>query len=63
MNKSGIIIDIGNTPTRSLCNEAYWYMLRKCDRHAVFFHVPSMKYITEDFIEKMKEAFIEIIGR
>lgn len=53
-NQSGIIADIGNTPIQSLCNEAYWYMLKKYHRQAVFFHVPSIKYITEDFIEKIR---------
>lgn len=45
--------DLGNTPTQSLCNEAYWYMLKKCNCHVLFFHVPSIKYITEDFIAKI----------
>ena len=54
LNKSGIVADIGKAPIQSLCNEAYWYMLRKYDCHAVFFHVPSIKYITENFIEKVK---------
>lgn len=38
----------GDTSVQSLCNEAYWYMLRKFNGHMVFFHVPSMKYITEN---------------
>lgn len=54
MNKTGIITYIGNTPSQSLCNEAYWYMLRKFNCHVIFFHVPSIKYITEDFIEKVR---------
>lgn len=62
LNTSGIITDIGNTPIHSLCNEAYFYMLRKCDRHAVFFHVPSMKYITDKFLENMKEGIISIVN-
>lgn len=53
-NKVGILTDLGNIPVQSLCNDAYWYMLRKCNRHAVFFHVPSIKYITQDFIEKIR---------
>ena len=53
-NQRGIIADIGNTPIQSLCNEAYWHMLKKYNRQVVFFHVPSIKYITEDFIEKIK---------
>lgn len=56
LNKNGIITNIGNTPTQSLCNEAYWYMLRKYNGHAVFFHVPSVKYITELFIERVKKS-------
>ena len=56
LNKSGITASIGNTPTQSLCNEAYWYMLRKCNCHVVFFHVPSTKYITENFIEKIRSV-------
>ncbi len=54
LNKSGIMTHIGNTPIQSLCNEAYWYMLRKYNCHALFFHVPSIKYITEEFIEKVR---------
>lgn len=54
LNQNGIVANIGNAPTKYLCNEAYWYMLRKYDNHVVFFHVPSIKYINEEFIEKMK---------
>lgn len=57
LNQSGITANIGNTPTQSLCNEAYWYMLRKYNCHAVFFHVPSIKYITERFIERVQKSF------
>lgn len=51
---SGIMTHIGNTPTQFLCNEAYWYLLKKCNCHALFFHVPSIKYVTEDFIAKIR---------
>lgn len=57
LNTSGIMTDIGNTPIQSLCNEAYWYMLKKFDCHVLFFHVPSIKYITEEFIEKVRTVF------
>ena len=56
LNERGIITSIGNTPTQSLCNEAYWYMLRKYNCHVVFLHVPSIKYITESFIESVQAA-------
>ena len=54
LNQHGIAANIGRSPTKYLCNEAYWYMLRKYDNHVVFFHVPSIKYINEEFIDKMK---------
>lgn len=56
LNKNGIVTNISNLPTHYLCNEAYWYMLRKFNGHVVFFHVPSIKYITEDFMEKVRTA-------
>lgn len=56
LNQNGIITNIGNTPSQSLCNEAYWYMLRKCSCHVIFIHVPSIRYVTEDFIGKVRAA-------
>ena len=56
LNQNGIITNIGNTPIQSLCNEAYWYMLRKCNCQVIFIHVTSKKYVTEDFIEKVRAA-------
>ena len=56
LSQNGIITDIGNTPTQYLCNEAYWYMLSKFNCHVIFFHVPSIKYITENFIEKIRSV-------
>ena len=56
LNERGIITSTGNTPAQSLFNEAYWYMLRKYHCHAVFLHVPSVKYITESFIESVQAA-------
>lgn len=54
LNESGIITYMGNTPIQSLCNEAYWHMLKKYNCHVVFFHVPSIKYITDSFIDKVR---------
>lgn len=56
LGENGITADVGNTPIQSLCNEAYWYMLKKQKGRAVFFHVPSIKYITEAFIESIRDA-------
>ena len=54
LNEIGTIATVGNSPIQSLCNEAYWCMLRKFNCNVVFFHVPSIKYITDIFIEKVK---------
>ena len=56
LSQNGILTNIGNTPTQYLCNEAYWYMLRKFNCHVIFFHVPSIKYITGNFIEKIRSV-------
>lgn len=56
LNQTGIITDISRIPTQSLCNEAYWYMLKKYNYHVIFIHVPSIKYITEDFTEKIRHV-------
>ena len=56
LKENGLAAGIGHTPTKYLCNEAYWYMLKKYNNHAVFFHVPSIKYISEDLIEKIRTS-------
>lgn len=56
LNQNGIAASISTTPTKYLCNEAYWYMLNKYDNRVVFFHVPSIGYITEEYIAKIKRA-------
>ena len=51
----GIANTISVTPTHYLCNEAYWYALKKFERKAVFIHIPTLKNIDKSFIDKMKE--------
>lgn len=46
---------ISETPTRYLCNEAYWHALQKFEGKAVFIHIPTLKNIDENFISKIKE--------
>ena len=58
LNERGIITSIGNAPKQSLCNEAYWLMLKKYNCHVIFLHVPSIKFITESFIERVQTALI-----
>ncbi len=54
LNNHGIYATIGSNPKNSLCNEAFWYMLQKFDHQVAFFHVPSIRYINEEFLEKIK---------
>ena len=56
LNEIGIAAGIGTTPTKYLCNAAYWYMLNKYDNCVVFFHVPSIRYITEEYIVNIRKA-------
>ena len=51
----GIANTISVTPTHYLCNEAYWYALKKFEGKAVFIHIPTLKNIDKNFIKKMKE--------
>ena len=51
----GIANTISVTPTHYLCNEAYWYALKKFEGKAVFIHIPTLKNIDKSFIDKMKE--------
>lgn len=37
------------------CNDAYWYALQKFNSRAVFIHIPTIKNIDNDFIDKMKK--------
>lgn len=51
LNKNGVKAELGSNPKQTLCNEAYWHMLQKYDGRVVFFHVPSIRYIDENFIK------------
>ena len=56
LNSVGVTSIIAENPTTYLCNEAYWYMLKKFEGRAVFIHVPTMKNLDEDFFQSMKQA-------
>ncbi len=55
LTDGGIANTISVTPTHYLCNEAYWYALKKFEGKAVFIHIPTLKNIDKSFIDKMKE--------
>ena len=56
MYSNGLESYISDNPTHYLCNEAYWYALKKSGGKAVFIHIPPMKYMNEEFIERFKKA-------
>ena len=56
LNCVGITSIISENPTAYLCNEAYWYMLKRFDGRAVFIHVPTIKHVDESFAQTMKKA-------
>ena len=56
INKAGINSAISEMPTAYLCNEAYWYALKKFAGRAVFIHIPTIKYADESFIEMLATA-------
>ena len=56
INNAGISTVISDNPTAYLCNEAYWYALRKFGKRAVFIHIPTIKHADENFMEAMKTA-------
>ncbi|MGN1135697.1 MAG: hypothetical protein ACI4SF_05700 [Oscillospiraceae bacterium] len=56
LNANGVKNYICDKPIHYLCNEAYWFVLRKFNGKAVFIHIPSIKNIDEIFIDKIKIA-------
>ena len=48
--------EILNTPTKYLCNDAYWYLLEKYKRNAVLIHIPTVKNFKEEWISDVKKA-------
>ena len=57
LEKAGIESFISEVPTAYLCNEAYWYLLKKYSGRVVLIHIPTIKHITNDFVENMKLVF------
>lgn len=51
---------ISKTPTRYLCNAAYFHMLKRVSGKAVFIHVPSGKNMSEKMAGKIVKCLAEI---
>ncbi len=56
LNDVGVDNHISATPTHYLCNEAYWYILKKFNGKAAFIHIPTITYIDDSLIKKVKQA-------
>lgn len=56
ISAAGIKAVISDAPKLSLCNDAYWHMLRKYNGRAVFIHIPTVKYADRIFIDKLRSA-------
>lgn len=55
--KNSINYYTSNKPTNYFCNEAYYYVLSKVTKNAVFIHIPSTKNMNENFVEKLVYTF------
>lgn len=53
----GVKYIISQQPTYYLCNDAYYHMLCKMKRQAIFFHIPSLKYLSEDLHQQLLNVF------
>lgn len=57
LDEIGISNHVYDNPTHYLCNEAYWYLLRKFNRNVVLIHIPSIKNISENLMEGLSMVF------
>ena len=53
---AGLAAVVSDTPTSWLCNEAYWYMLRKLNGRAVFIHIPTVRNVDGMFVQRIRQA-------
>lgn len=58
-NAEGLDCLVSADPTNYLCNDAYFYMLERLGGRALFFHIPPVRYMTED----MYKAAVRACGR
>lgn len=56
LEAAGINMELSGTPTKYLCNEAYWHLLRKFDGKAVLIHIPTIKHYDESWSAKLMQV-------
>ncbi len=52
-DKLDLCYTISNIPTHYLCNEAYYYMMKKVSCPTIFIHIPTMKNMSKEFFRKL----------
>ena len=55
----GVSYTISDKPTRFLCNAAYYHMLKK-NPNTVFIHIPSLKGMSVELMNKLIKIFNDI---
>ena len=53
---AGLAAVVSDTPKSWLCNEAYWYMLRKLNGRAVFIHIPTVRNVDGMFVQRIRQT-------
>lgn len=56
LEPSNVRCVVSEIPTKYLCNAAYYHMLQKVSGKAVFIHIPSLKNISENMMEKIMKS-------
>ena len=56
LRANGVKSCISDTPTKYLCNDAYYRMLERLNGNAVFIHIPSIKHISDELIEAISRS-------
>ena len=56
----GVESDVSEVPTKYLCNAAYFNVLCKFDGKAIFIHVPSLKNMSEDMMDRIAKCMEEM---
>lgn len=57
---SGVRCAVSDIPTKYLCNAAYFHMLQKFEGKAVFIHIPSLKNMSDDMMDRIVKYMEEI---
>ena len=57
LDAQGVKYVLSASPTKYLCNAAYYHMFRKMGDQVLFIHIPSQKYFSEDLKYRLMCVF------